>query len=345
MGNSGVYTNPTGGPQAVRFWERNRIWYNAILIAIALLWLLLTYPHFRGALNWPDFGRMCILGLLANACYGAAYVAEFFMQAALPSIYWRRTRWTIWVIGILLAILIENYWIADEIYPDFPQNGTSSQVAFTSAGHGSNMNFPPHLAVVGFLAASIGLFVACASLLIFWFARKPKFAKVAGLSIGGGAVVYFGLLMGFSATSHEENLLRGQEKYFCEIDCHLAYSIMDVHIRTEGNSNEYLVSLRTRFDETTISGQRPKDATLTPSPREVWVIDGQGHPYEPVSTAGTSLITSLKPADSYTTELSFRIPKEASGLRLLIQTTPSWPDRVLIGDENSWLHKKTYFAL
>ncbi|HKU23861.1 MAG TPA: hypothetical protein VJQ54_00240, partial [Candidatus Sulfotelmatobacter sp.] len=69
MGNSGVYRNPTGGPrEAVRFWEANRIWYNAILIAIALLWLLLTYPHFRGALNWPDFGRMCILGLLANAC-------------------------------------------------------------------------------------------------------------------------------------------------------------------------------------------------------------------------------------------------------------------------------------
>jgi hypothetical protein len=32
-------------------------------------------------------------------------------------------------------------------------------------------------------------------------------------------------------------------------------------------------------------------------------------------------------------------------LRLLINTIPRWPDRLVIGDENSWLHKKTYFAL
>lgn len=43
------------------------------------------------------------------------------MQAALPSEYWRRGRWAVWVLGILLSILIEDYWIADEIYPDFPR--------------------------------------------------------------------------------------------------------------------------------------------------------------------------------------------------------------------------------
>ena len=75
------------------------------------------------------------------------------------------------------------------------------------------------------------------------------------------------------------------------------------------------------------------------------MIDSSGRAYEPASTAGTSLMTPLRPGDSYNTEMEFRIPKEASGLRLLIQTIPAWPDRVLIGDENSWLHKKTYFAL
>jgi hypothetical protein len=330
---------------ALRFWEPRRLWYNAVLIAVVMLWLLLTWPHFRGALNWLDFGRMCVLGLLANACYCAAYVAEFFMQAALPSAYWRRTRWAVWVLGILLAILIENYWIADEIYPDFSRGTTFSEVATISSSHGSNMNFPSHLAVVGFLAGCIGLFTAVASVLIFCFARKPKFAKVAACAMGIGSVVYFGLLLGYSAASREHDLMPGQEKYFCEIDCHLAYSVLDIKTRTEGDSKHYLVTLKTRFDEKTISPQRPRDAPLEPSPREVLVIDGQGHTYHPVSVAGTSLITALKPAESYTTELNFRIPKNAAGLRLLIETIPSWPDRVLIGDENSWLHKKTYFAL
>jgi hypothetical protein len=206
----------------------------------------------------------------------------------------------------------------------------------------SNMNFPAPLAVLGFLAACGGLVLAGGSALIFWFARKPKFARVAAVAIGTGAVVYFALLFGFSAGSHETALARGQEKYFCEIDCHLAYSVVDVKTHPDGR---YLVTLRTRFDETTTSPSRPKDATLTPSPREERLVDSSGHKYAPVTTAGVPLLTPLKPADSYITKLEFNLPKEATGLRLLIKTAPQWPDYVVIGDENSWLHKKTYFAL
>jgi hypothetical protein len=56
-------------------------------------------------------------------------------------------------------------------------------------------------------------------------------------------------------------------------------------------------------------------------------------------------MTPLRPAESYTTQLEFRVPKNAAGLRLLLSTTPAWPDHLVIGDENSWMHKKTYFAL
>jgi hypothetical protein len=214
-----------------------------------------------------------------------------------------------------------------------------------SSAFASNMNFPAPLAVLGFLSACGGLFVAIAAALIFWFARKPKLARITATAVGAGALIYFALLVGFSAGSHTVTLARGQEKYFCEIDCHLAYSIVDVKTQPDAASSHYVVSLRTRFDETTTSASRPKDATLTPSPREVRLIDGTGHEYAPVASAGTSLMTPLKPADSYTTQIEFRVPKDASGLRLLINTVAQWPDRVVIGDENSWLHKKTYFAL
>jgi hypothetical protein len=206
----------------------------------------------------------------------------------------------------------------------------------------SNMNFPAPLAVLGFLSAGAALFLALASVVIFWFARKPKFARISAVVIGAVAVTYFALLFGFSAGSHSTTLARGQEKYFCEIDCHLAYSIVDTNAQSDGR---YIVTLRTRFDETTTSPQRPKDAPLTPSPREVRLIDAAGRQYSPISTEGTPLSMSLKPAESYTTKLEFTLPPNATGLRLLINTIPQWPDKFVIGDENSWLHKKTYFTL
>lgn len=340
-----ITTNEGGLRNAVQFWEPRRVWYNAVLVAVVMLWLALTWPHFRPALNWADFGRMCVLGLLANACYCAAYVAEFLMQGAAPSRHWRRIRYALWIAGMLLALLVTNYWIADEIYPDVAAGASAMAATVNDTGAGSNLNFPAPLAVMGFLAACGGVFVMLAAALIFWFARKPGFARVAIISVVIGAVIYFGLLVGFSEASHDTALTLGQEKYFCEIDCHLAYSIVDVKRVGSGDLNQYAVTLRARFDETTISPQRPRDVPLTPSPREVRVIDSLGHAYEPVSTKGASLMTPLRPGESYTTELNFRLPKGASELRLLINTVPAWPDRLVIGDENSWLHKKTYFAL
>jgi hypothetical protein len=208
----------------------------------------------------------------------------------------------------------------------------------------SNINFPAPLAVVGFLAACGGFFVAVAAALIFWFARKPKFARISLVTLGGGAAVYIALLLAFSATSHEVALARGQEKYFCEIDCHLAYSITEVKTLAAAGMKDYTITLRTRFDETTTSPNRPKDAPLTPSPREVVLLDDLGRVFTPVASSG-SLMRPLIPAESYTTQLEFRVPQEAHGLRLLVNTTPAWPDHVVIGDENSWLHKKTYFSL
>jgi len=333
---------------ALRFWERGRILYNAVLTLVVLLWVTLTWPHFRPAMTLGSLEALIALALAANVCYCAAYLVEFFMQAVLPEHAWRRFRQTLWVLGMLFGMVLANYWIVDEIYPYASQppaaigQGVNTVVDNAPpAAMATNMNFPAPLAVLGFLGACGGLFVALASILIFLFARKPRFARVAGYALGVGAVVYCGLLFGFSAASHATTLARGQEKYFCEIDCHLAYSIVDVKTQ----AGRFVVTLRTRFDETTISPQRRKDAMLTPSPREVRLVDAAGHEHAPVAIEGTPLLTPLKPGDSYTTGLAFDVGKGATGLRLLLNTTPGWPDHIVIGDENSWLHKKTYFGL
>ena len=208
----------------------------------------------------------------------------------------------------------------------------------------SNMNFPPPASVLGFLAACGGTFVAAAAALVAWFIRKPRIVRALALLVAAGAVVYFGLLFGLSLASHDSVLNRGQEKYFCEIDCHLAYSVVEVKTESAAVTTRYFVTLRTRFDETTISPRRPKDATLTPNPRILRLIDASQREYSPAAVHGTPLDTPLKPTDSYTTQLEFDLPKGPSAFRLLV-TTKGSEQRLMIGDENSWLHKKTYFAL
>lgn len=107
---------------AARFWEPQRLWYNGVLLLIVVLWVVFTWPHFRPAMNLADLGKMTVLALLANLCYCAGYVMEGFLQPLTPQAHWRRLRWVVWVTGMLLAILLSNYWIADEIYPDVNQD-------------------------------------------------------------------------------------------------------------------------------------------------------------------------------------------------------------------------------
>jgi hypothetical protein len=217
----------------------------------------------------------------------------------------------------------------------------------------SNMNFPAPAAVLGFLAAAAGLVLGALAVLVALFLRKNKIGGWIAKLAAAGAVFYFLLLSGFSLGSRTKNLSRGEEKYFCEIDCHLAYAVLDVHetkVASFGNGEQtargtfYVVTLRTRFDERTISPQRPKDAPLTPNPRVVRLLDAKGAAYEPVRISGPALLTPLKPGDSYTTQLVFDVPWKLENPRLLV-TSEGWPERWLIGGEGSWGHGKTYFTL
>jgi len=102
---------------AIRFWEPRRLVYNLVLAAVAVAWLVGTWPHFRPALTLWSLLRLAILASLANVCYCAAYLVDIPMQLSAFSAAWSRRRWVLWLLGTLLAVLMENYWIADEIYP------------------------------------------------------------------------------------------------------------------------------------------------------------------------------------------------------------------------------------
>jgi hypothetical protein len=101
---------------AARYWEPRRALYNLVLTAIVAVWIVASWPHFRPALAWSSLAPMGVLALLANVCYTAVYVVDLPLQLSPFRASWLSYRFALWLAGTLFAILLENYWIADEIY-------------------------------------------------------------------------------------------------------------------------------------------------------------------------------------------------------------------------------------
>jgi len=102
---------------ALAYWERRRVGYNLVLGAIVVGWVVLTWPHFRGAFTWSSLLALFVLAVLANACYCAAYLVDIPVQYSAFRAPWRRRRWVLWALGVVFAGVLTYYWIADEIYP------------------------------------------------------------------------------------------------------------------------------------------------------------------------------------------------------------------------------------
>jgi hypothetical protein len=151
----------------------------------------------------------------------------------------------------------------------------------------------------------------------------------------------------FSVASQTVVLASGQEKYFCEIDCHLAYSVVKAGYEPDPQipgHTRYLVELQTRFDPTTISRHRG-NGSLTPRPRDVVLIDGGGREYGPAEVQGMSLMTPLRPGESYHTKLTFEVQGMVGHPFLWLDTKVDAPEWMMIGNEVSPLHRKVFFQL
>ncbi|HKO04544.1 MAG TPA: hypothetical protein VJW51_07330 [Candidatus Acidoferrales bacterium] len=246
-----------------------------------------------------------------------------------------------------------------------------------------HFQLPPPLSALLFLAAS-GVVAGLAGVAVIavvvgnsriagaveaashWLFAGRGLAAKAAAAAGAVCACYLLLLFGFSLASHDRTLAAGAEKYFCEMDCHLAYSVAGAeYVSSVGASPSVApaqgvflrVTVRTRFDETTISPQRPRDAPLIRMPRTLFIVDEQGRLY-PVSAGGEQALVSsgqagtpmwhpLVPGQSYTTEFVFNLPGKIRSPRLLVTSpaVPEWMGRLMIGGEDSFLHAKVYLPI
>ena len=222
----------------------------------------------------------------------------------------------------------------------------------------TNVNLEAPVGALLFLGGCFVLLVCGAIIVYTLVTRKFALARVTLLIVLGGLGLYLAAMLAFSFFSSEKILARGEEKHFCEIDCHLAYSVVGLRrakalgeVAAQGDF--YIMTVKTRFDETTISPRRG-DAPLTPNPRLLSVTDEQGNRYavsvegqralERAGGGGTPLMTPLRPGESYTTELVFDLPRDARN-PIFLMNEELLPTYFIIGHENSLLHKQTKFRL
>lgn len=201
---------------------------------------------------------------------------------------------------------------------------------------------PAPLAVLAFLALIAGEIAIIGAAVVLRAFDRRRLARLAIVAAGAAAGVYLDALLVLSLVSREQVASIGEEKYFCEIDCHLAYSVVGV----QSVGRRRLVTLRVRFDEDTISPCRARNLPLTPNRRVVRIVDANGRAYapEPATARDGLLARPLRPGESDVTRLVFDLPPDAPEPLLLI-TEANWATRLLLGHENSFLHRRTWFRL
>jgi hypothetical protein len=226
----------------------------------------------------------------------------------------------------------------------------------------TNVNLAAPFGVMALLGTGFLFLLAAIVLTQSLIVKKRKRAKVILVAMLVIAGAYWAVTLIFSLASHEKVLARGEEKHFCEIDCHLAYSIVNARqSRTIGNPPNQsaaqglytIVTIKTRFDETTISPTRGS-GLLHPNSRVLTLFDERGNKYKPSvegqralaagQGSGTALTTPLRPGESYTTDVVFDLPSDAKASSLLINEG-EWVTHLFIGHENSPLHKQARFQL
>ena len=204
------------------------------------------------------------------------------------------------------------------------------------------------------LAMTIGGLILAAILLVFSFVTKMKWLRT--FVLGGVAVWLSGyviLLFVGSIFSEEKTLALNEPKEFCGFyfDCHMHTAVSDVRkTKTIGdktaNGEFYIVKVKVFSDA--------KQATLGLISVNAKVVDAQKRQYERDFEAEKKLDAQppfdrqISPVESFEKEIVFDLPTNVNNPRLDIKEgfgVDHAIEAILIGDEDSILHKRMFFNL
>jgi len=201
-----------------------------------------------------------------------------------------------------------------------------------------------------------GLIAAGILLVVSLITRKAWLAKFTLGSVAVWLVFYGVMLVGVSAASQPRALGLGQAKEFCGfyLDCHMHAELTSV--RTTGNIGDlaargtfYIVGVRVFSD-----ARNPNIRFRLIEPRAQIEVDDHRVIKRDLDaeallpSAGVGLGGDIKGRETIEKEIVFDIPKDVSSPELHIAEgygIDSVLEAVLIGDEDSILHARTFFTL
>jgi hypothetical protein len=208
----------------------------------------------------------------------------------------------------------------------------------------TNFSFlPAPLSVLAFLGTGVLTAALLAAAAVFALAGRAALARRLLLGSAALPAAYAAALVALGAATRERTVPRGGEKFFCGVDCHIGYSVTDFSESPQNANRRVVVTLRSRFDETTISSRRG-NGPLTPDPLAAALVDSRRRRFaaEPAGTA--VLLAPLRPGESYGTDLVFHVPFDAEGLRLSLVASERIT-RLLLGHERAPRAGETLLAL
>jgi len=198
-----------------------------------------------------------------------------------------------------------------------------------------------------------GLIAAAVLLAVGWLNESAWLKKFVLGSVAIWFLFYAVMLVGASVMSEEKLLGLNEPKEFCGFyfDCHLHAAVSGVRTaRTIGdlkaNGEFYIVTVKVFSDA--------KRATLGLLTVDAHVVDRAGRAYARDEMAEAQLgpqpefETKIGPEESFEKQIVFDLPADVTQPRLDIREGYGIDhaiEYVLIGDEDSIFHKRSYFAL
>lgn len=162
-------------------------------------------------------------------------------------------------------------------------------------------------------------------ILVYRIIYRKKFARIP-LGLVGIWILYAILLLTVSVFSKEHLIPLGSTQCFDD----WCASVLDVSV--EATSTTFKVHV----------ASEARRVAQTPDHPVLQLIDSAGNIYAPSTTSPRVLNSSLNAGESFDTNITFTLPIGAIPEKVLL-TEGSGPP--LIGDQNSYLHKKMYFYL
>ena len=201
------------------------------------------------------------------------------------------------------------------------------------------------------ILAVLGCILALIALCYFLLRRQWTRAKRVLLVLGSFLVVYTAVLLSVSLLSPQRVLAMHQDHCFDDwclsverVGQQSVVGASPIVITAHGAF--YLVTVRVSSQARAII-QRALDA-------QVYLLDASGQRYDPDPSAqqaldatgqgGQPLDSELAPGSSFTRTVVFDLPKSSSHLALVV-THGLFPDVLVIGSEQSFLHKPTIVPL